>query len=267
MEHRMSFHTTLQEKIFVPVPIPISYGNLEEAAKLYLKFLENVPDKVKRALCSPKKFDHGTDDGYTCKTREKGDPKEYFHWNHIIRKTDEYWKCRRTYESAFHFFVVAETIYNQIESVAYELFKREFPDHVDNAFVNEKMVNGSLRFLSYTPDDTVTFQAAGHYDKGPGTFALYESSPGLRIGCCNNHPMTKVVHEPGTALFMPGELLFEDSKGTIPKAWHDVIPNPAARPVSKRCQRLAIVFFVNDKDGRYPSKETTHTAICSRRTA
>lgn len=257
----MEFHKQLEQRHYVTLSFGINKRKLEEAAHAFLDFL-TLPEEVLRSLHFPSPYENGTADGYTDKRNSGGhDKKQYFHWSPILERELAYQAAARRYPHAARFFDLASIIYAEADRVATEVFKCHFPDHVvRRTVVDGRISSAALRFLAYDPK-AGDFSAKAHYDKCPGTLALAESSPGLRIGCCDKHPLSKVSHQDGTCIFMPGQLLFEDTKGAIIPAWHDVVHHADVPPVRKDCARWSIVFFVNEENGRFPSYEATHTPV------
>lgn len=256
------FHEQLKESNFAEIPIIIKRDDLVNSANLFLTFLEKVPDHVKRGIHFKSPFPRGSADGYSDKREIGGkDPKEFIHWGPRLLKHPAYTDLYDTSSDAKAFFDEAERIYADMDRRVCELFKTEFPELANHCIVGGKLANAVLRFLCYTPDDLVEFNAKPHYDKSFGTVALAESASGLRIGCCDKHPLRKVIHSEDMALFMPGELMFKYSNRTIIPAWHDVKTSTETPDVSERCRRWAIVFFIDHKDGNYPSWDAVHKPL------
>lgn len=251
---------------FSMIPSRVSRTRIEEVVADFLGFLREVPEDVLRTVHFESPWQRGSAIGY-CDARgrkeeDKKDKKEYFHWNPSLKTKPEYRALYKESEAARRFFDHAEAIFNDAARMTAEVFAepRLAPYRDRCVDQNGEAYNGHLRILCYTPSKDV-FRAKGHYDKGLGTIALGESGPGLRIGCCEACGPAPVVHEEGTAIFMPGHLLWEDSRGAIIPAWHDVVPLRETANVSPRCARWAVVFFINDKDGRYPSWEQVHKPL------
>lgn len=257
-----AFRDHLEKHQYAPVTIPIPYAIFVKAADLFLRFLETVPDEEKRELHFKSPFERGSADGYSDKRDIEGkDPKEFVHFNRRFMAMQKYRACADTHEAAQAFFDTAHDIYDKVETAACAMLEAELPEYASEVMSDGALANATLRFLCYTPQDTIAFTAKPHYDKSFGTLTLAESTPGLRIGCCSEHPMQKVVHRDETALFMPGDLLFEDSKRAITPAWHDVVMGSVSQPISPRCGRWAIVFFIDPKDGRYSSWDAVHMPL------
>ncbi len=252
----------LNEKHFAPVSLVVPHDELLDAVHTFLSFLSDVPDEVKRTIHFKNKFERGSAEGYTDKREIDGkDSKEFFHWSPQLYDHPAYHELYASSDVARTFFTSAQHIYEQMDSVATQLYTTEFPELAKNCIENGKLGNAVLRFLCYTPKKAKNFSAQPHYDKGYGTLALTESTPGLRIGCCDKHPLTEVVHEKGTALFMPADLMFEDSGRTVIPAWHDVVTDENTKPVNERCERWALVFFIGDKTGRFSSWDKVHSPL------
>ncbi len=257
-----TFQKHLDEKHFAPVPLTITHEDLMASVQAFLTFLTVVPDEIKRVIHFKSQFERGSAEGYNDKREINGkDSKEFFHWSPRLLAYPEYHALYASSEPARAFFDKAERIYEHMDSLATKLFQSEFPELSDNCVTKGKLGNAVLRFLCYAPEKSGAFSAQPHYDKGYGTLALTESTPGLRIGCCDKHPLTKVVHEKGTALFMPADLMFEDSHRRIIPAWHDVVTPAETKPVNERCERWAVVFFIGDKNGRFSSWDKVHKPL------
>ncbi len=257
-----SFKDHLNKKHFAPVPHGIPQDELLTAVQAFLAFLEEVPDETKRLIHFTSTFERGSAEGYNDKREDAGkDPKEFFHWSPRLFTYPAYQKLYASSKQARAFFDTAEHIYNEIDALAVKLFLTEFPELAHHCVVDGKLAYAVLRFLCYAPNKTEVFSAQPHYDKGYGTLAITESTPGLRIGCCDQHPLTRVVHEEGTALFMPADLMFGDSEKSIIPAWHDVVTEADTKPVSERCERWAMVFFICDKEGRFSSWDAVHKPL------
>ncbi len=244
------------------IPLTIPHGELVETASAFLQFLVEVPDEAKRRVHFKSHFHRGSANGYCDVRNIKGkDPKEYFHWATRLLEEPGYHEVAAAFPAAHAFFSKAERIYRASEQMAEEIFRLDYPQHYGRCFdADGRLFTSQLRILCYTPTP-VPFRAKGHYDKGFGALALGESSAGLRVGCCKEHPMLPVRHNDGTAIFMPAQLMWDDSKHTIIPTWHDVVPDESVPHVSDRCARWAIVLFVNDKDGRFPEWEDTHRPL------
>ncbi len=257
----MEFHQQLAKQHYARLPFNISKAELGEAARAFLDF-PTLPTDVLRSLHFPSPYENGTADGYTDK-RDSGrhDKKQLFHWSPLLEKQPAYQEVRRRYQVARTFFEHAAKIYDAGDEVSAKLLRRHFTSNiVEQTVMKGRLASAVLRFLAYDPQ-AQDFSARAHYDKCPGTLALAESSPGLRIGCCDQHPLKKVEYRDGTCVFMPGQLLFEDTNGTIIPAWHDVVHHADVPPVREDCARWSIVFFINEKNGRFPSYEATHTPV------
>lgn len=256
------FHEQLRVQHFATVPLSITSAELENAAHLFLTFLETVPDETKREIHFKSPFPRGSADGYSDKRGIDGkDPKEFIHWSPRLLNHRAYSKLYNSSKDAHTFFESAKRIYTYMDKRVCQLFEAEFPALMQHCIVDGKLANAVLRFLCYTPDSEVEFNAKPHYDKSFGTVALAESAPGLRIGCCEKHPIQKVTHAKNTALFMPGELMFTYSNKAIVPAWHDVQTSAETPNFNDRCRRWAIVFFIDHKDGNYPSWDTVHSPL------
>lgn len=244
------------------IPLGIPHQKLALLAMTFLRFLEEVPEAEKRRVHFKARIYRGSADGY-CDVRniEGKDPKEYFHWAMRLLNERAYHEIAEAYPAARDFFTLAEEVYHDAERMAEKIFREAYPEHYDRCFdKNGLLITGQLRVLCYTPTP-VPFRAKGHYDKGVGAIALGESSAGLRVGCCKDHPMLPVRHNDGTAIFMPAQLMWDHSNHTIIPTWHDVVPDESQPPVSERCARWAIVLFINDKDGSFPEWEDTHRPL------
>ncbi len=257
-----AFLEHLNQKHFAPVTHHIPGDELKNAVESFLTFLEEIPDQEKRLIHFISTFERGSAEGYNDKRDDMGkDPKEFFHWSPRLFAYSAYHELYTSSEVARTFFDRAESIYQKVDAIATNLFLTEFPELAHHCVVDGKLSYAVLRFLCYAPKKSGVFSAQPHYDKGYGTLALAESAPGLRIGCCDQHPLTKIVHEEGTALFMPADLMFGDSHHTIIPAWHDVVTEEKSKPVSARCERWAMVFFICDKEGRFSSWDKVHKPL------
>ena len=257
-----SFQEQLNHNHFVSVPLTIPHHDLTDAAQSFLTFLTEIPEPEKRSVHFKSAFDRGSAEGYNDKRGIAGkDPKEFFHWSPRLFEYPQYHALSQSSVHARDFFERAEHLYTYLDTVTSSLFLEHFSELAPNCVIDGKLANAVLRFLCYSPRSTETFNAQPHYDKGYGTLALAESAPGLRIGCCDKHPLTEVMHTEGTALFMPADLMFEDSDRTIIPAWHDVATDSSVKPISDRCERWAIVFFIGDKDGRFSSWDKVHSPL------
>ncbi len=257
-----TFRDHLNEKHFVPVPHGIPHEELLTGIQAFLTFLEEVPEETKRRIHFTSSFERGSAEGYNDKRDIIGkDSKEFFHWSPRLLEYPAYSELYTSSAQARTFFDSAEAIYTKIDTLATNLFLTEFPELAHHCVVDGKLAYAVLRFLCYAPNKAGAFSAQPHYDKGYGTLAITESTPGLRIGCCDKHPLTKIVHENGTALFMPADLMFGDSGRTIIPTWHDVVTEVDTKPVSERCERWAMVFFICDKEGRFSSWDKVHSPL------
>lgn len=256
------FRAHLNEKHFAPVSHTISAVEIQTAVDAFLRFLTLVPDVEKRKIHFKSAFERGSAEGYNDKRGDIGkDPKEFFHWSPRLLDYSAYHELYASSVEARTFFNNAEHLYNELDTLATHLFQTEFPELAHHCVVDNKLSYSVIRFLAYTPRVQKNFSAQPHYDKGYGTLALAESTPGLRIGCCDKHPLTPVIHEAGTALFMPADLMFGDSNQTIIPAWHDVVTDVHLKPINERCERWAIVFFICDKDGRFSPWDKVHKPL------
>jgi len=256
------FRAHLNEKHFAPVSHTISAVEIQTAVDAFLNFLTLVPDTEKRKVHFKSTFERGSADGYSDKRDDIGkDPKEFFHWSPLLLDHPAYHELSKNSSEARAFFDTAERLYKELDVLGTTLFQTEFPELAEHCIVDNKLSYAMIRFLCYAPNTEKNFSAQPHYDKGYGTLALAESTPGLRIGCCDKHPLEPVVHTEGTALFMPADLMFGDSNHTIIPAWHDVVTDPLTPPVSTRCARWAIVFFICDKNGRFSPWDKVHKPL------
>jgi hypothetical protein len=256
------FKTLLKEQYYAPVPIDISRKELEDAAGAYLRYLR-LPREVKRSMHYKTNRERETPDGYNEKTAEESkDPKEFFHWLPRIKKIPDYQEKYATIPEVKEFGDIAEDLFLKVTKRFGELHDEVFPEQKHFLFDKEGNVPTSvLRFLSYRPKSGDAFCAKAHYDKGFSTLALAESAPGLRIGCCNKHPLHSVRHEEGTALFMPAWMLYEATDHTVLPAWHDVIHSEAEHDVNDICARWSIVFFGNSPTIDFGARDEVHTPL------
>ncbi|MBX2868380.1 MAG: 2OG-Fe(II) oxygenase family protein [Acidiferrobacterales bacterium] len=257
----LSFVEQLNQNHHAALQFPMGPDELGQAAHYFLNFLA-MPEQIKRQLHFSARSHRASADGYTDKTTiERKDPKQFFHWS-------PYLKCQAAAEAlaAEHqeirlFFNAAETIYRQVESVLLDLFNHELRAYKEAVFNGDQLADGILRFLSYSPRQEHSFCARAHFDKGFSTLAIADSAPGLRIGCCDAHPLKAVNYGSGTALFMPAWMLFETSDGEIKPVWHDVIHAPTEQNVNALCARWSIVFFINAPKLAFSSWDEVHTPL------
>lgn len=248
------------EHQYTYIPFP-AHQELEAGVERFLEFLE-LPEHIKRSLHVQSDKHRGSAFGYTDKRDIPGkDPKEFFHWNRALRESEPYQRLVREHDTVRNFGETAERLFGIAEEGAGQFLSEHYPELYSHAYEGGRLVRGVLRFLCYTPAPDLQFRAKPHYDKSIAAFALAESAPGLRIGCCADHPLTEVRHKPGEMIFMPGQLAHEYSGRKIIPAWHDVVHHPDTPAVNKRCARWAVVLFVDDKDGYYPEWDAVHTPI------
>ena len=255
------FLSLLDGQHYAPVEFPLDAEKLGSAANAFLQFLR-LPDDVKRQLHFPARSHRASADGYTDKsTVDRKDPKQFFHWSPLLLDKVATTKLVQTSPDVANFMQQAASLYNQIEQVLFALYQQELPEHIGRIFREEKLIDGILRFLCYAPRQEHSFCAQAHFDKGFSTLALADSAPGLRIGCCNAHPLREVRYQSGTALFMPAWMLFQASQGKIKPAWHDVIHAPEEQNVNGFCARWSMVFFVNDPSATFSTWDELHTPL------
>ena len=255
------FHHSLERNHYASVPLAIPRADLEAAAGRFLEFLA-LPEPLKQQLHFPARSHRASADGYTDKTDlEKKDSKLFFHWTPSLMQREPCASLRAEEPVADHFFAAAERIYRQAEVTLHAIYSQCLPDYRDRIFRGGRLIDGILRFLSYSPCSERTFCARAHFDKGFSTLALGDSAPGLRIGCCDAHPLADVHHMDGSAIFMPAWMLFQASGGHIKPAWHDVVHRPGEVDVNAQCARWSIVCFVNDPATPFSSWDTVHTPL------
>ncbi len=255
------FHELLATQHYAPVPFPLPLSDVQQAAENFLRFLA-LPERVKRKLHIPAQYYRASADGYTDKSgAENKDPKQFFHWNPELAKLASCQELQTTHPEIEEFFGSAKLIYRRIESVLNHLFSQHLACYRELVFDQNRLIDGTLRFLCYAPQPNHDFAARPHFDKGFSTLAIADSASGLRIGCCNSHPLKQVRYQAGTALFMPAWMLFQASGGDIKPAWHDVIHTPDEPEINTFCARWSIVFFVNSPDRPFSSWETVHTPL------
>lgn len=246
---------------FARVGLDISKPELEKVAASFLAFLA-MPDDIKRQLHFPARSHRASADGYTDKTTvDRKDPKQFFHWSPWLGEQPVSKELASAHPTVGDFFSVASTLYLQIERTLFSLFDQHLSAYRDLVFRDQKLVDGILRFLCYSPRAEHSFGARAHFDKGFSTLAVADSAPGLRIGCCNQHELKAVNYREGKALFMPAWMLFEASGGEIKPAWHDVVHAPGEANVNQICARWSIVFFINNPDKPFSSWDELHTPL------
>lgn len=255
------FMSLLEAQHYAPVDFPMGADSLGEVANAFLQFLQ-LPSDVKRQLHFSARSHRASADGYTDKSDiARKDPKQFFHWSPLLMEKQKTSRLMSDSVEVAHFMRQASRLYDQVEAVLLELYRREMPQYADRIFSGEKLIDGILRFLCYTPRKEYSFCARAHFDKGFSTLVLADSAAGLRIGCCDAHPLKEVQYSPGTALYMPAWMLFQASGGQIKPAWHDVIHAPEEQNVNQFCARWSIVFFVNDPDAIFSSWDELHTPL------
>lgn len=236
-------------------------AELGAAARLFLRFL-SLPSETKRQLHFAARSHRASADGYTDKSRiDQKDPKQFFHWSPYLMSLPQAQSLADKYEEVNDFFEAANNVYSHVETTLLKLFNNQLLAYKDNVFSNEKLTDGILRFLCYSPRKEQSFCARAHFDKGFSTLAIADSAPGLRIGCGDFQQLKAVKYGNGTALFMPAWMLFEASDRTIKPAWHDVIHAPSEQNVNSFCARWSIVFFVNAPDAAFSSWNEVHTPL------
>ncbi|MGI9318069.1 MAG: 2OG-Fe(II) oxygenase family protein, partial [bacterium] len=251
----------LETRHFATVPFNMSRSEVESAANAFLEFL-TLPESVKRQLHFPARSHRASADGFTNKIdTDQKDPKQFFHWSPMLVGKEPYRRLREFHPQIEGFFHYSERLYHQVESTLFEIYNHHLPEFRDQIFEGERLVDGILRFLCYTPRPEHSFCAQAHFDKGFSTLAIADSAPGLRIGCCNKHSLTPVEHREGAAIFMPAWMMFHASQGDIKPAWHDVIHSPSEQDVNQYCARWSIVFFVNNPEIDFCSWEDAHTPL------
>ena len=255
------FHRRLQANHFARISHGISESEIQLAADTFLAFLA-LPDTTKRQLHFPARSHRASADGFTDKTLvEQKDPKQFFHWSPSIasRKPCTYWTAKEPVVE--NFFQAASRIYSLVETALLSVYSQFLPEYQERIFADGRLIDGILRFLCYAPRPQRAFCAQAHFDKGFSTLALADSAPGLRIGCCNAHPLTAVEHKAGYGIFMPAWMIFQASGGDIKPAWHDVVHEPGVQNVNSICARWSIVFFVNDPQTPFTSWDAVHTPL------
>ena len=262
MKKRASdFLADLDSQHYAALPLQIPQHELEAAAASFLDFLL-LPDEIKRQLHFPARTHRASADGFTDKVGiDLKDPKQFFHWSPILLDKPVCRQLRENHAQIDLFFKTSEKLYHEVEQVLFELYSHELPEYRHLIFNNNKLIDGILRFLCYTPRAGHSFCARAHFDKGFSTLAIADSAPGLRIGCCDRHPLKPVRYREGTALFMPAWMLFQASRGRIKPAWHDVIHAPQETEINELCARWSIVFFVNNPTSEFCSWESAHTPL------
>lgn len=255
------FIDALDTQHYASIPFPATRSELLATATTFLEFLA-LPDLVKRQLHFPARSYRASADGYTDKVKiDHKDPKQFFHWSPILVKKQVCTELRDVYPEVDAFFNASENLYRDVESVLWNIYDQHLPSYRDRIFKGDHLVDGILRFLCYAPRKEHSFCAQAHFDKGFSTLAVADSAPGLRIGCCNQHPLAPVTYREGTAIFMPAWMLFQASEGKIKPAWHDVIHSPEEQDINSLCARWSIVFFVNSPGADFSSWEKLHTPL------
>ena len=260
-EKQTEFHRLLKDKHHAPVDFPLSATQLNQTAATFLEFL-SLPESIKRQLHFAARSHRASADGYTDKSGiERKDPKQFFHWSPMLMEKPAIRQLMDSHMKVADFMHSADYVYKVIEQVLFDVFSDHLPEYRDRIFNGHELIDGILRFLCYAPRPEHSFCARAHFDKGFSTLALADSAPGLRIGCCNAHPLTSVNYASGTALFMPAWMLFQASNGDIKPAWHDVIHAPKEQNVNEFCARWSMVFFVNCQGSEFSSWDALHTPL------
>jgi len=256
-----SFIKRLNAEHHLPVDFSMDQAELGATAELFLRFLA-LPSKIKRQLHFAARSHRASADGYTDKSSiDRKDPKQFFHWSPYLMSLPKAQSVAAKHQEVHEFFEAAAGIYGHVETTLLQLFNEQLYAYKDSVFKEDKLADGILRFLCYSPREEQSFCARAHFDKGFSTLAIADSAPGLRIGCCDSHQLKAVKYGNGTALFMPAWMLFEASGGEIKPAWHDVIHAPSEQNVNAFCARWSIVFFVNAPDTAFSSWTEVHTPL------
>ena len=257
----LSFVGKLNQDHHATVPFPMGQDELGQAAQHFLNFLA-LPEHIKRQLHFTARSHRASADGYTDKTTiERKDPKQFFHWSPYLMGLPVAAELYSRHVEIQLFFDAAQAIYNHVERVLLDLFNDQLHAYKEAVFNGDKLADGILRFLCYSPRAEHSFCARAHFDKGFSTLAIADSAPGLRIGCCDAHPLRAVNYGSGTALFMPAWMLFETSGGQVKPVWHDVIHAPTVQNVNAFCARWSIVFFINAPKLAFSSWDEVHTPL------
>ena len=251
----------IREQHYARVPFSVSRSELSAAAEQFLRFL-NLPEETKRLLHFPARSHRASADGYTDKsTVDRKDPKQFFHYSPWLMNQPLSQDLAASNETVAAFFDAALQLYAQIEASLLTLFDAHLPAYRQQVFEGSHLIDGILRFLCYAPRPEHSFGARAHFDKGFSTLAVADSAPGLRVGCCNQHPLTPVHYREGEALFMPAWMLFQASQGEIKPTWHDVVHAPGEPDVSDICARWSIVFFINNPTYSFSTWDELHTPL------
>ena len=255
------FLEQLRIQHYASVAFPLDRASLDRAAACFLEFL-GLAETVKRQLHFSARSHRASADGYTDKSDiANKDPKQFFHSSPLLQEQEICRRMSQQHPEVARFFQAAEGIYRHVEQTLLSLYQNYLPAFLPQISSDGGIADGILRFLSYAPRPDHRFCAQAHFDKGFSTLAIADSAPGLRIGCCNAHPLHPVQYREGTALFMPAWMLFQASSGEIKPAWHDVIHSPAKQDVNAFCARWSIVFFLNSPQMPFSSWQDVHTPL------
>lgn len=255
MSHNLTYEkiiSDIKKQNYVEVPLLISKEALENAAKNFLEFL-TLPQKLKdRFTVVADKSDRGSDSGYACRKKDKGnsDNKEFFNYRKIsgillkdvIKDYSDNPRVSNFFSSTQEIFDGAVDTLKQIIS----LIDIKHNGIYDKIFLQNPNRLLCLRFVKYDPAGKGKFLAKAHYDRGSCSLALAESAPGLRIGI-NDANLTEVVRHGNTAIFMPAFTFAKDvGSDEFTPAWHDVVQK-SENIHSKDVARWAIILFADVK--------------------
>lgn len=244
------------------IPFNVTKDQLDEASKTFLNVLE-IPKLDELIPTTPHPEDHRSNIGYRDRRKEKNkeganrkDGKQFIHYHPTLFK--KYFGHSLRHPTINKFVKHADKLYEESEKMFISFLKScetKWPGIKRKFFQKGRTPRTYLRFLAYDFKDPYDRSAKGHYDRGPISFPLQESHPGLYVG--PKQTRVHVEQRDGHALFMPGIAIEELTNHEMGPSWHGVIHqnSPDIRP---GIGRWAIIFFADALGQRHVSFEEAH---------
>jgi hypothetical protein len=253
----------IKDQSYAVLPFDYPHFKMKAVTDSFLNFLK-LPQDIKDNLHDQIDLTRpGSDIGYVGRDKKSGDldNKEFFHFNDYfdlrflnnpLTKLPEVEELLDTLRPLYSY--TKDHIKNTLKTLdtGYPNLSARFIDPNIPPFYY-------LRVLAYKNQGEGHIIATDHYDRGVLTYAMYESTPGLKIGE-NNLDLKEAKYLPNSILLFRALEEIPEIGDDLRPAWHGASQKQVT-PLNEQYSRTAIVCFIDPITPLTVTSKQTHTPI------